>query len=773
MNNTPFNLYVFRYVRRITIACVLALPFSPTVLRAQSVEGQDDDEAIVVLDPFEVMTDKGTKGYASSNALGGTRINTLLENTPMNITSLNQQVLEDLNPTSLGDAFRFVSGVSMAEGAYSGVVSIRGQQVGAIGNRDGLRESLDSGHGTTLPDPIEVERLEVIKGPAGVLYGSHNFGGVLNRVSKRPLEESRTEIGTEYLTYGEGDDSYRLTLDSTGPVDDEKKVLYRVLVAEQRGDQHMHDTFDRSTYIGELRYRPSTDTNLWVRARYSDDHISTQQDLWTDVAFNMPFEYIPRRPFIGNYWQDDQVDSTLATNLEFGWTQQFEVGSQQFNLKVQANRAEVDGQRRTYISLGGLFYKGGAPLRNAGGTAMTTRNSTYAAAAALGLDDIRENINRRDIRNGHLENTGINIDLTTEFRLGPSLHRVLSYFSTGWGERFQRRFRESYVAAERPSIYTRFSVDPTTILDGNPSTRANEWTMSESDPLENWSWVIMDNARLFDDRLALVGGLRYTSTQGGKNTNFGTSAAPNTVVVEGLPDEVWTPTYGAVFKPAKGVSFFAQHSETYQPQGGLNQNGDLLDPLIGDNNELGLKLDLLDGALVSTVSYFDMVQENAPQKIIDNSGNFIFVDTDDIETKGWELDLAAAPVDGLTLMVALQDLDTVDIKTGRSIRSVPQGFTYKGMVSYRFQSEGRLGGLTLGANYEHINDSRWGDSGNNFQLPGYDLVGLFASYRFEDWKFQLNVDNLTDEWYVAGSTASLFMRSGLPRTVKFRVSHSF
>jgi len=773
MNSTPILLPIRRGILP-TLVCGAALSaalYCP--LAAQIAETDDSSDEIVQLDPFEIVTDKGTKGYASSNALGGTRINTLLENTPVNIATLNRKVLEDINPTSLADAFRFVSGVSVAEGAYSGKISIRGQQINATGNRDGLSEPLDAAHGTTLPDPIEVERLEVIKGPAGVLYGSHNFGGVLNRVSKRPREEQRTVIGTEYLTYGDGDDSYRMTLDSTGPLDTEKKWLYRVLAAVQEGDQHMHDTFNRSTYIGELRFRPAAETALWARFRYSDDHISVQQDMWTDAGLNMPFGYIPQRPYIGNFWQDDQVDSTLATNLELGWTQEFSIGGQRFDLKAQANRGEVTGQRRTYISLGGLFYKDGTPLRNGAGTALTTRNANYADARSLGYDDIRENINRRDIRNGNGENTSINIDLTTEFDLGPTSHRMLSYFGSSWGDSFQRRFRESYVAAERPSIYQRFSVDPTTILDGNPSTRANEWIMSETDALDDWSWAIVDNVRMFNDRIALSGGFRYDTSEGGMNTNFGTSAAPNTVVTPGDAVSNWTPTYGAVFKPVKGVSLFAQHSETFQPQGGVNQNGDTLAPLIGDNNEVGVKFDLMGGRMVSTISYFDSVQENAPQKLIDNNGNFIFVDTADIETTGWEADLAMEPFPGLTFLVALQDIDSEDTKTNRRIRSVPQGFTYKGMASYRFNEDGALGGLTVGANYEHINDSRYGDSGNNFQMPGYDLVGVFASYGYRDWKLQLNVDNLTDEWYVAGSTASLFMRSGLPRTVKLRVSYSF
>src|SRR5688500_1852658 len=170
---------------------VVALPFT---LPAQSVPTPSatpakEDEP-VKLAPFEVVTDKGTRGYGTTNALGATRINAPTADTPQSVVSLNQEFLKDIAPTNFADALRFVSGITKAEGEYIGDVTIRGITTQAIGFRDAIADSLNinTNTGITLPDPIEVERLEVIKGPAGVLYGSHGFGGVINRVSKRPLE---------------------------------------------------------------------------------------------------------------------------------------------------------------------------------------------------------------------------------------------------------------------------------------------------------------------------------------------------------------------------------------------------------------------------------------------------------------------------------------------------------------------------------------------------------------------------------------------------------
>lgn len=139
--------------------------------------------------------------------------------------------------------------------------------------------------------------------------------------------------------------------------------------------------------------------------------------------------------------------------------------------------------------------------------------------------------------------------------------------------------------------------------------------------------------------------------------------------------------------------------------------------------------------------------------------------------RGWELDLAAQPVDRVTLLVSYQWLNA-KTQSGLAVRNVPQGGTYKAAAKYAFPSA-VLKGLEAGANYEHINDSRVGDTNNTFRLPGYDLVGVFASYRRERWRFQVNVDNVADKWYVAGSTAQQFMRSGAPRSWHFSTGYTF
>ncbi len=729
---------------------------------APAVAPLDEKSSVVTLAPFEVLSDKGTKGYATANAMGATRINTPIADTPQTIVSLNQEFLRDVNPTNFADVLRFVSGISKTEGEYIGDVSIRGVTTQAIGFRDGIADSLNinTNTGITLPDPIEVERLEVIKGPAGVLYGSHGFGGVINRVSKRPLEQRRAELAGEYTAYSNSEGYYRTTLDATGPVDGRNKLLYRVIAGYQDGTNHTHGMFKKQTLVGTLEYRPWSATAVWLRVRRARDRIFAAQDLWTDSQRNMPFGYLPRNAYVGNFYADDQVDFGATTALEFGATQAFEVLGTTWNARLLGRRNDITQQRRTYISSGSIFFRNGVPLR-VGNADMTTNNATWVQAAAAGFDDIRENILRRDIRSGDSLSSSLNLDITGEFDLGATRHRVLVYGGLSDDNTFLFRSRRAWTAA-RPSVFTRTELPPDSVLSPVSQTLAGEWNRTRT---KRQNFAVQDNISLLDNRLILVGAMRYDHGSTGVIDYFTNTVLPNEATSN------WTPTYGVVGKPIAGVSVFYNHSETFQPQGGVNSAGQRLRPLIGDNDEFGVKFDLLQSRLVLTGSYFDMSQENTFLRVIAPDGSFDFVQVPKSITKGYEIDLAAQATENLTLLVAYQWIDA-KTQSGLAVRGVPQGTTYKAMAKYGFSS-GALKGLSFGVSYEHINDRRAGDANNTYFLPGYDLVGGLISYQWRDWRFQANVENATDEWYVAGSTAQQFMRSGPPRYVKLGARYRF
>lgn len=740
------------HLRSAFLACLLSAWVAP-LLAQNTTPAISEEEEPVKLDKFVVVGEQGTRGYATTNALGGTRINAPIADTPFSVISLNQEFLKDINPTNFADALRFISGMTNGN-------SLRGMDISMIGSRDGIDDNLAGIFGNTRPDPIEVERIEVIKGPAGAMYGAHNFGGVINRVSKRPLEVQRTELGLEYTLYNDSEGFYRAFLDTTGPIDADKKFLYRVLAAYQDGTTYSHGLNGRQTLIGTLEWRPAKGTTLWLRVRDSSDRVYGPLDLWTDSQRNMPFGFLPRNAYVGNFYNDDSTDNLKAQAFELGATHAFNLFGQSWDARLLARYNEVEDTRRAYISSGSQFFKNGAPLM-VGTAIMSTANTTWLQAKAAGYDDIRENILRRDTRNGESESYSLNFDLTGDIILGPTKHTLLLYAGKSEGESEQHRFRENWIAP-KPSVFTKTSVPPSQVLDGKPQTLANEWTTTNS---ERDYFAVQDNIGLLRNRLNVVGALRYDS---------GTTRVFDNRLNVRLPAEKtthWTPTYGIVGKPAAGVSLFYLHSETFQPQGGVNQAGDRLRPLIGENDEVGVKLDLFRNRLVATGSYFNMEQENAFLKVIYPDGSFDYKQTPLSVHKGWEMDLAAQPTDNVTLLASYQWIDA-RTESGLAVRNVPQGSSYSAVAKYSFL-DGLLKGLDLGLTYNHINDSRAGDATNQFFLPGYDLIGAFATYQKKGWRIQFRVENMTDEWYVAGTVAQQFMTGGPPLNSKLTISRTF
>lgn len=159
------------------------LPF----LSAQETPKADDKE-VLTLSPFEV-TGQQDRSYSSSYSTGSTRMSLPLNEIPQNIAVLNEKFIRDLRPDALADITKYVAGVTETVGPGREVFNIRGVSIGSPFT-DGLPE-IGSSQGFAL-DMSLFNRVEVLKGPTAVIYGSTASGGVVNRVTKKPQFDRRS-----------------------------------------------------------------------------------------------------------------------------------------------------------------------------------------------------------------------------------------------------------------------------------------------------------------------------------------------------------------------------------------------------------------------------------------------------------------------------------------------------------------------------------------------------------------------------------------------------
>lgn len=261
---------------------------------ASPVVAQEEDEDVFELSPFVVRT-ADDRGYLSTNSISGTSLNMAIRDLPMPLEVINQEFIEDLQATDLREALAFSSGVftetfASTSGAntagsaerspsaavnvndpFSNALSIRGYSV-PNQQRYGFRVGgLAVGEGFTVnlggaTDMANASRLEVVRGPASLLYGVNVLSGIVNIIPKRPMPSSRFHSSVSV-----GSDGFlRTTADYTGPII-QNRLHFRVIGAYQEADHHTDFQSDRREYItGQLEYIPFRNTRILGEIQYAD-----------------------------------------------------------------------------------------------------------------------------------------------------------------------------------------------------------------------------------------------------------------------------------------------------------------------------------------------------------------------------------------------------------------------------------------------------------------------------------------------------------------------
>ncbi|MGJ5632687.1 TonB-dependent receptor plug domain-containing protein [Nostoc sp. CALU 1950] len=228
---------------------VLAVASTATAIQPPETPQAQEEPAAQQDDPIELVVTGERDSYRVPNASTATRTDTPLRDIPQSIQVVPRQVLEDRSIQRLTEALETISGL-VEGGDNSGFlpgatdIAIRGFSTRRSGNfRDGLRSETSSSF-----TPIgAIEQIEVLKGPASVLFGALEPGGVINFVTKKPLSEPYYKIGFEAGNYG----FYQPSIDLSGSLNEDKTVLYRLIAAYQGGGDFKDFTFAQK-YIASI-----------------------------------------------------------------------------------------------------------------------------------------------------------------------------------------------------------------------------------------------------------------------------------------------------------------------------------------------------------------------------------------------------------------------------------------------------------------------------------------------------------------------------------------
>ncbi|MEB3336206.1 MAG: TonB-dependent receptor [Leptolyngbyaceae bacterium] len=680
----------------------LVLNVTRGLVAAETAEIEEDADAIQV-----VVTGQQDR-YSVPNATTATRTDTPLRDIPKSIQAVPRQVLEDRQVIRASDALRNVSGVQQGNkvGGSSEVFNIRGfPQFG--GN---LRDGFNNRNNFSIVETANLERIEVLKGPASVLYGNLDPGGVINFVTKQPLSEPFFAAGLQVGSFG----LLRPTLDLSGPLNPERTLLYRLNTAYERGGNFRNfDTEVERFFISPVvTWKISDRTDLTFELEYVNDQRPYDRGL---VAFGTGLADIPFDRVLG-----EPDDFSERTNLSTGYRLEHRFND---DWKIR-NRFRYALSDQTSIAL--------EPLR---------LNET---TGVLGREFAQSKFTRR--------NYELQTDLVGNFATGSIQHTLLFGVDLSWqNDGGVSRFE----TAPRINIF-----NPVYGTAPRPSRDEFSDVFSSESQTNTLGFFLQDQITLAENLKLLVGGRFDTINQSSLSSE--------------RQDQAFSPRVGIVYQPIEPISLYTSFSRSFQPNNRTRANGSLLEPVRGTQYEVGVRGEFLNGRLTTNLAAYEITLNNLAVPDPDNprfslpSGEQrsrgIELDVTGQVLPGWNLIASYAYTD------ARVTKDN-NLQPGNLLDGVP--FNSASLWStYEIQT-GDFQGLGFGLGLFYVGE-RQGDLNNSFQVPSYARTDASIFYRRNNWRAGINVNNLFNVDYIEDSGQRRNrINPGAPFTVRGTVSVEF
>jgi len=691
-------------------------------------------------------------GYATREAGTGTKTDTPLMETPLNVQVVPQQVLIDQQVTAIDQALKNVSGVSVGAGGaadngqgFSGV-KLRGFYTDAH-FRNGVRlDSFGSDSGTYAVEFANIDHIEVLKGPAAVLYGAVEPGGIVNIVTKEPMATPHYEAEQQVGSY----DWYRTSVGATGPLSSDRAWLYRVDASREDSGSSVDFIYNKSTFFAPVvTWKPDASNQFKLEYELRDKQYG--QNFGFEPLFNGVL--VNTDPTV-NYGEHSP-NSELTHLAGLGWLHRFG-DNWSLHHQLLSNHILTDGAGifpffacapgdAVAFSAGILACDPGAP------------KPALTAGATVGRD-----INHV-FQNVHTYS--LNEDLVGHFDTGAVRHTLLAGFDVvrfkdggGINQGGQLDTNISYIGLRAP-------IHPGTPFSG-PLT-----PYTANDGTTDTAGAYLQDQLALPYGLHLLAGVREQYVK--QSSDFGFAGAPPSPN-PGLSANATTPRVGLLWQATTSLSLYGNYAENFGPNDGysLTADGRMVPPTSAHQWELGAKVQAGDGRLMATLAYFDLTKTNLPTPDPANPG-FVLV-TGAARSSGWELDLQGQVLPGWSLIAnyantnaRVSSSNNPGNPAGTALGEVPRNLLHL-WTSYDF-GPGRLKGLKVGggATFNGREPTLYGGQygGNaNVRIPGYTTLDLMASYGFRlgstRMTAQLNVTNVLNRTYFSDIQSAGFPTDG-------------
>ncbi len=763
----------------------------------------------IALSPFTVSSAKD-RGYGATNSMTASRVAIPIGEISSSIVVLNEQFLRDRGAIDATDALYYVSGIQRGSDASPGqaIFSLRGYTLNGLGLRDGLPGPVQT-QDIPLDDATPYDRIEVLKGPAGTLYGSHSMGGIVNSVSKQP--KFRRETTTQFTAQGY-EEFFRVALDTTAPLT--SRLAYRVSLSARKGERYFNEgdaPSDAYTAVVAATHLLGADGRLgrvWGRAEYMEVSLDREQGNQFITGFLNPLLPVPTVPSAAptvanpkmplsiraNTIPGDDVSNMTRYFFEGGFERTFKTArAGTWSARLVARMSGSEGDKTPSYSQGRAVpvTAAGTILRFANGAGVQANgDSRFIGADNPLVADWRSTLVLRDFR-AFAKNRGAYLDAVGDFATAALRHKLI--LSSGVGASESERaffFWNALNPANTTAVANSFSAisalpSGVTARAIKNSAAAKQFNAFNGHTLgQGFSYAFQDNISAFDGRFIYVVGARHDESRA-TTDRFDTpqSLAQDRFVINPAlrswsRTDANTTKHGLIVKPFpgdfRGVSLFGTTNQTFNPVSAVNSVTRAKFPdQRGKSREFGVKSDLFDGKLTGTFSYFRNELTNVLVSVINPielGGGTVLAPVGAQKTRGWEFDVAVTPIPEINLLASASKLTSTE-ELGRFFRGVPTELNYSFLSRYSFP-RGALKGGYAGLSYKRVGRFP-GDAPNTFFIAGSGTFDAFFGYDRANWGVQLNVANLASEDAVYSTVSDTFVARYIPRNYRLTVRYKF
>ncbi len=673
-------------------------------------------------------------GYVAENSSSATKMNTPIISTPASVSVVTRQQIDEQQVQSVPEALRYSAGVQPeSRGAMTALDYIYARGFPVNQYQDGLRLQMSGGYALPQIDPYHLERIEVLRGPASVLYGQGDLGGTVNLVSKRPTDVPFHEVQLQFGNYKR----VQTAFDFGGPIDAGKEWTYRVSGIGHKSDTQVDFAKDERISIAPaLRWRPDADTSLTLLANYQHD---------PNVGF---YNWVP------GY-------GTVLTNP-------FMPGAK-IPTSFNAGDPAFDRYSRT---LGEIGYQFEHRFNDVFTVRQNLRyshvDSAFDRIYASYLDADFHTLNRYAWRlRDQLNGVAVDNQLQADFATGPVRHKVLlgvDYQNTSYRQQLGYNFDPS-------------EVPPIDIF--NPvyfqSIPIPELTDKTNQTQSQLGFYAQDHIEI--GKLNLLLGGRSDSAKARTDVFYLDQFIDSTPQT----DRAFTGRAGAVYVFDSGIAPYVSFAQSFLPTIGVDANLAPFKPTTGTQYEAGLKFQPNGTNGFVTFSVYDLTQQNVltPDPA---TGGRTSIQVGEIRSRGIELSAVASLSESLNVVASFSRMSPTVTKSsniGLAVGSTPVGLPDM-MASlwadYTIKA-GPAGGVGFGAGVRYVGKS-FGDDANTFSIPDATVVDAALRYDFgvnnpslRGLQVAINASNLFDKEYVATCLNADYCAYGLRRKILGTVTY--